>query len=204
MVSRTETKVEIRVKTGRYSSHTLLLSNFSARGAGRRVLDVGGGEGYLSRSLAARDYQIVCLAAPGTAVGPFPEAVTVYEVDLDFQKPLLQGFFDFIVCGDVIEHLRDPLALLEWLRALLGPGRPLGCVFAEQRPRLLPRKCTFRPISFTRSGIIRPYPSALLDLERLASALRSGGLCTGERRKHDGPNRTRTRAWRRCRFRQVF
>ena len=107
-------------KTGRYSSHSVLLSSLPARGNGRRVLDVGGGEGYLSRPLAARGYQIVFLAAPGTAVGPFPEAVTVYEVDLDFQKPPLQGLFDFILCGDVIEHLRDPLALLEWLRGLLA------------------------------------------------------------------------------------
>ena len=50
-----------RYKPERYSSHTLLLANLPQAGEGRRVLDVGGGEGYLSEILAARGYQVVCI-----------------------------------------------------------------------------------------------------------------------------------------------
>lgn len=109
-------------KPGSTSSHSLLLAGLPVDGENRKVLDVGGGEGYLSDVLARRGYQVVCLAAPGTAVDPFPEGVTLIETDLDAAKPLLDGPFDFIICGDVLEHLRDPPAVLGWLRGLLAPG----------------------------------------------------------------------------------
>ena len=44
------------------------------------------------------------------------------EVDLDFALPDLKSTFDYVVCGDVVEHVRDPGRLLAWLRSLLGPA----------------------------------------------------------------------------------
>lgn len=112
-------------KPGPYSSHTLLLNHFSAPGEGRRVLDVGGGEGFLSRLLKERGYQVVCLAAPGSVSPSFPDGVDVVEADLDREQPAFSEPFSFIVCGDVLEHLRDPRATLAWLRGQLAPGGQL-------------------------------------------------------------------------------
>lgn len=109
-------------KPDRFSSHTLLLANMPEAGQGRRVLDVGGGEGYLSEILAARGYQVVCIALHGSANSNFPAAVKLVETDLDFEQPELDGDFAFILCGDILEHLREPRAALDWLRGLLGPA----------------------------------------------------------------------------------
>jgi SAM-dependent methyltransferase len=109
-------------KSGSYSSHSLLLRQLASSGQNRRVLDVGGGEGYLSRILCDRGYRVVCLAAPGSVAASFPQGVDVLEANLDFELPSFTEGFAFILCGDVLEHLRDPAATLRWLRAQLIPG----------------------------------------------------------------------------------
>jgi SAM-dependent methyltransferase len=109
-------------KSGTYSSHSLMLGHIAAPGERRRVLDVGGGEGYLSRLLDERGYHVVCLAAPGSVAAGFPDGVEVIEADLDRESPQFPERFSFIVCGDVLEHLRDPRKALQWLCANLAPG----------------------------------------------------------------------------------
>lgn len=108
-------------KSGPYSSHSLLLGSLPARGEGRRVLDIGGGEGYLSRLLNERGYRVVCLAAPGRVAADFPGGVELLEADLDQESPSFVEPFSFIVCGDVLEHLRHPAKTLQWLRSNLAP-----------------------------------------------------------------------------------
>ena len=78
----------------RHRAHAKLLA---AVGAGNRVLDVGCSSGYLARPLSERRNTIVGL-----------------ELD--------PGSFDVVLCGDVVEHLRDPVAALARLRPLLRPG----------------------------------------------------------------------------------
>ena len=114
------------LKRGPYSSHSLLLEQVPAQPGQVRALDVGGGEGYLSQALTSRGCEVVCLAAPGSVRGTYP-GVSVVEADLDFAPPSLDGPFRYVVCGDVVEHVRDPARLLGWLRTLLDPeGRLLG------------------------------------------------------------------------------
>jgi SAM-dependent methyltransferase len=109
-------------KPERFSSHTRLLTSLPASGHGRRVLDVGGGEGYLARALSARGYEITVVAAPGSAAADLQTVAAVVESDLDFTYPPLTGPFDVILCGDVLEHLRRPQDCLVWIRSLLAPG----------------------------------------------------------------------------------
>jgi methionine biosynthesis protein MetW len=110
------------LKPGPYSSHSLLLARLPATGERRRALDLGGGEGYLSRLLDERGFEVVCVAAPGSVAAGFPKGVEVIEADLERDAPPFAAPFSFIVCGDVLEHLRDPGATLRWLRANLASG----------------------------------------------------------------------------------
>jgi len=110
-------------KSSPYSSHTRLVEAVPADGKGS-VIDVGGGEGYLSRLLSERGRRVVCLAQPGSVAAGLRDQVDVIEADLNRERPHLSERFSIALCGDVLEHLVDPEAALVWLReALDSDGR---------------------------------------------------------------------------------
>ena len=114
-----EVKPRYQFKPGRYSSHTLLLEEFPVRGEGKRVLDIGCAAGYLSEILADRGFRVASIDWPGT---PHPATVEFSGADLDDGLGPVAGPFDYIICADVIEHLRDPLRLLTECRARIAPN----------------------------------------------------------------------------------
>jgi 2-polyprenyl-3-methyl-5-hydroxy-6-metoxy-1,4-benzoquinol methylase len=105
----------------RHRAHAKLLA---AVGAGNRVLDVGCSSGYLARPLSERGNTIVGLELDpeaARAAETYCERVLVGDVET-MDLPLEPGSFDVVLCGDVVEHLRDPVAALARLRPLLRPG----------------------------------------------------------------------------------
>jgi 2-polyprenyl-3-methyl-5-hydroxy-6-metoxy-1,4-benzoquinol methylase len=105
-----------------WSSHAVIL-RWSGPGHGRRLLDVGAADGLLSRQFTAAGWRVTALEGdPGAARLALPHCERVIVVDLDRQLPTLDGPFDLIVCGDVLEHLRDPLGVLRALTRHLSPG----------------------------------------------------------------------------------
>lgn len=110
---------QYQFKAGPYSSHTLLVAEFPLRGDGRRVLDVGCAIGYLSEILANRGFAVTSVDWPNS---PHPPTVEFAGADLDDGLPALRGQFDYIICADVLEHLRAPVELLKECRARLAPG----------------------------------------------------------------------------------
>ena len=115
-----------QLKESPYSSHSLLLASLPASGNGRRVLDVGCASGYFGALLAGRGYRVTGIDSPGAARSGFPESIELLEADLDLGLPHLSGRFDFVVCADVLEHLRRPAILLRDLRGVLAPGGRLA------------------------------------------------------------------------------
>jgi SAM-dependent methyltransferase len=107
-------------------AHRLLLD---AVPAGARTLDVGCATGYLAAALAARGGTVVGVeadpvaAAEATSSGAF-ERVVGGDVEADACRDQLRALAPFgaLVCGDVLEHLRDPWDALGFLATLLGPG----------------------------------------------------------------------------------
>ncbi|SRR5579883_18011 len=121
-VASTVAPSRYQFKARPYSSHLLLLAEFPANGNGRRVLDVGCAEGYLAEILAARGFAVTGVDLPGT---PHGDSFQFVAGDLDAGLPAVNGPFDFILCADVLEHLRDPLGMLRQCRKLLAPGGAL-------------------------------------------------------------------------------
>jgi 2-polyprenyl-3-methyl-5-hydroxy-6-metoxy-1,4-benzoquinol methylase len=108
----------------RHRAHAKLLA---AVGSDVRVLDVGCSSGYLAEPLSRRGCTVVGIELDPTAAQEaerWCERVVVGDLET-MELPLEPGSFDVAVCGDIVEHLRDPVAALARLRPLLEPGGKL-------------------------------------------------------------------------------
>ncbi len=142
-----------------------------------QVLDLGTGPGALGAYLAAEKGCVV------DGVDCDPEAASLargfyrdfFQADLERVRlpELLAGRrYQVIVCADIIEHLRDPGALLRQLPALLEPaGRVLLSVpnvsYCGVLGELLEGKFRYRPSGLLDSTHLRFFTrSSLLELLR--------------------------------------
>ena len=99
-------------KQSPYSSHSRLLESFPDSGDGLSVVDVGDGEGLLSHPLLDRGFRVVCVAQPGSVAPRGVVGTEVVEADLNRELPHLSKGHSHVLCGDVLEHLVDPEAVL--------------------------------------------------------------------------------------------
>jgi 2-polyprenyl-3-methyl-5-hydroxy-6-metoxy-1,4-benzoquinol methylase len=93
-------------------------------GEGKRVLDVGCSSGYLARPLVQRGCVVVGIEQDATAAEEARSVcaeVLVGDVET-LELPFEPASFDVVLCGDLIEHLRDPEAFLARVRPLLRRG----------------------------------------------------------------------------------
>lgn len=95
-------------------------------GRGKRVLDVGCSSGYLARPLVANGCTVVGVEFdPDAAEEARSVCADVLVGDVEtMELPFEEASFDVVLCGDLVEHLRDPEAFLARVRPLLrGDGR---------------------------------------------------------------------------------
>jgi 2-polyprenyl-3-methyl-5-hydroxy-6-metoxy-1,4-benzoquinol methylase len=111
---------------GLSASHRLVLAEIAD---GARVLDVGCATGYLAAELSARGCVVDGIEFDPVAAGQ-ARAHCREVVAGDLEAPLIRAEVermlagvrpDVVVCADVLEHLRDPWAVLAWLKTLLPP-----------------------------------------------------------------------------------
>ena len=113
------------LKPQAHSSHSILLRLLPGAGNGRRLLDLGCADGYLSRLFSERGFSVTAIDGAAPQPRTFPDGVRFLEADLDRGLPPLEGNFDFVVCADILEHLRDPDALLRGIRSKMSHGGKL-------------------------------------------------------------------------------
>ena len=121
-------KVDIDL-TDETSAHTALIRLV---GQDRRVLEVGPGWGHVTRALKQRGCHVTCmeLSAEMAAVTErFCDRMIVGNIETaDLGQELPSQCFDAITFGDVLEHLRNPVAVLRQVRPLLSGS---GCIVAS-------------------------------------------------------------------------
>ncbi|WP_428248615.1 class I SAM-dependent methyltransferase [Ferrovibrio sp.] len=92
--------------------------------AGRRVLEVGAGRGFLLQCLQAKGAE--CLGIePGLANAPYWARYGVSVLADSFPSPRLSGNFDLVLAYAVLEHIAEPA---DFLTAVIDSLRPGGMV----------------------------------------------------------------------------
>jgi methionine biosynthesis protein MetW len=154
---------------------------------GCRVLDLGCGTGRLAHLLAERGCSVVGIDRDGDAL---QEAALwsehVIEADLEsgldgIDFGVGHGQFDVVCLLDFLEHIRNPIEVLEWSTKLLRPGGMVlvslpNITHAAVRLQLLTGHFTYTPSGLLDQGHIRFY-----DRQAAESLLGAAGLEVIER-----------------------
>ena len=109
----------------RYRHYYGLLEAHAPNGnnSGRRILDIGSGPGYFLEAGRMRDWQVLGFE-PSRIAADYTVARGLAVVNDFFSaaKARAHGPFDAISLSMVLEHVRDPIGLIEDARSLLVPG----------------------------------------------------------------------------------
>jgi len=137
-----------------------LIVNITSRD--NRVLEVGCAEGSTCYELktSGRASETV-----GVEINPDAAQKAAKKIDhvicgdvesLEFGKhPLIEASFDYIICGDVLEHLKDPWRQLERLLKLLKPGGMFICSLPNVRYYAVSLRLVFGDDwTYTNAGIL--------------------------------------------------
>jgi SAM-dependent methyltransferase len=105
----------------------LLLELLLAAGPGRRILNVGAGQGSLTRLLEARGFDVVSSDVSPAVLEVLGSRVSGSVLHADMTElPFADGSFDVVVAGEVIEHIEDDLRALREAARVLRPGGVLA------------------------------------------------------------------------------
>ncbi len=104
-----------------YSSHSVILRSVGD-GKGKRLLDVGSAQGVLAQKFTERGFEVTCIeGSPELAALGKDKCHEMIVADLDKPLPQLNGQFDVIVYGDILEHLRNPMEVFTGFNRCLRP-----------------------------------------------------------------------------------
>ena len=162
------------VNTRPHGSHEKLLALL---GHPTRVLDAGCATGFLAKRLQDRGATVVGLELDERAAAEarrYCEAVYIGDVET-MELPLEPGSFDAIVCGDFIEHLRDPQAFLARIRPFLTPEGTLVLSTPNIANWAMRLGLLFGRFRYTQWGILDRTHTHLFTRKTLRECLEAAG-----------------------------
>lgn len=157
-VSKYDTEIDL---SNPNTSHAQLVDLV---GGSRTVLDVGCSTGYLARVLRDRGCTVSGVeydAAAAEVARPLLDQLVVGDLEhIDLAAAFEGRTFDVVVFGDVLEHLRDPLAALRAVLPVLAPDGSVvasipNIAHASVRLSLLKGDFDYRPLGLLDTTHVR-------------------------------------------------
>jgi 2-polyprenyl-3-methyl-5-hydroxy-6-metoxy-1,4-benzoquinol methylase len=157
-----------------FSVHTQLVE---LTGADRKVLEVGCASGYMSERLQKAGCRVTGIDFNRKMAEKARRfCVDVAVLDIEKEEPDLDGRFDVIIFADILEHLRNPLEILQRYRELLADrGRIILSVpnVANWRIRLRLLRGNF---DWDPNWILSPGHIKFFTRKKLTAMLSEAGL----------------------------
>ncbi len=116
---------EYEFKAFKYSSHYWILKILEPEKGHLKILDVGTASGYLGKILRGKGHSVVGIENDAAAAEKARGYYDSFQLaDLESYEFPYRREFDYILFADVLEHLRDPAAVLrKCLPALKESGK---------------------------------------------------------------------------------
>ncbi len=156
----------------------------------RSVLDIGCGAGRLGEALKSRQQAEVV----GVELNEAAAAVARQRLDQVFvgdieglDLPLPPGRFDAIVCGDILEHLRDPDRLLRQARAWLTPDGRLVASIPNVRHHSVVRSVLEGNWTYESAGLLDRTHLRFFTRREIEKLFFRAGFAVDEMRSVIGP-----------------
>ncbi len=162
------------LKLGYASSHTAAIE---AAKTGHRVLDVGCGQGYVARELAAKGCHVTGMDQYIPDSSPENAGIEFIRWNLDRPEfPVNVSGFDQIMMLDIIEHLKQPENFMDELRFAAVCKRPEVVITTANIGFFVTRLMLFfGQFNYGRKGILDATHTRLFTFRSLKALLEQSG-----------------------------
>ena len=162
------------LKLGFSSSHTAAIE---AAKPGGHLLDIGCGQGYVAKELAAKGCRVTGMDQYIPEVSPNPGQIDFIRWNLDRKEfPVNVSGFDQIFMLDIIEHLKEPEIFMDELRFAAACKRPEVIITTANIGFIVTRlMLLFGQFNYGRKGILDATHTRLFTFRSLDALLEQSG-----------------------------
>lgn len=174
------------VKLGYASSHTAAIA---AARPGGHLLDIGCGQGYVAKEVAAKGCRVTGMDQYVPDVSPAPGQVDFIRWNLDRKEfPVNVSGFDQILMLDIIEHLKEPEVFMDELRFAAACKRPEVILTTANIGFIVTRfMLLFGQFNYGKKGILDATHTRLFTFRSLRALLEQSGYEVSELRGIPAP-----------------
>ena len=93
---------------------------------GLKILDLGCGSGEIACLYSNNGFQVICVDFSSVAIELCNQKnLKAFKMDIDLGLDFKDNSFDFVIAGDVIEHVFDPIFVFNEIHRVLKPNGEL-------------------------------------------------------------------------------
>ena len=162
------------LKLGFASSHTAAIA---AARPGGHLLDIGCGQGYVARELAAKGCRVTGMDQYVPDASPDPSRISYIQWNLDRKEfPVDISTYDQVFMLDIIEHLKEPEQFMDELRFAAACKRPEVIITTANIGFIVTRlMLLFGQFNYGKKGILDATHTRLFTFRSLRELLEQSG-----------------------------
>lgn len=146
---------------------------------GSRVLEVGTAAGHMTQALVRKGCLVVGLEideVQARLAAPFCSRMIVDDIERLDLDTALPDKFDVVLCGDVLEHLRDPAVALAKLKRRLAPEGAVVASIPNVAHGSVRLSLLHGRFPYSQFGLLDATHLKLFTLESIVELFNSAGL----------------------------